>query len=262
MAMGASCSKNIGDSKPGDEKLAGNIVGGAESTSDFQKENGIVGLVIRSDDGDAICTGTLISKRLVLTAAHCLGTEVKMIVVVFSKEFNESDEKTIRYGIKNIQHENFGLPEDFSASFNDIGLVLLDDEAPSDFKIAQLPSLARNTLNPGDKLIEAGFGVTDSTRQFKTSSTGVLRQVANVEIQKISADSKEILLNENGFGSCIGDSGGPAFLQLSNGKLLLVGVNSRGVESFTCVGTGVYTNVSQYLEWIQKSSEKLLTENK
>ena len=59
---------------------------------------------------------------------------------------------------------------------------------------------------------------------------------------------KEIRLDEsNGEGTCVGDSGGP-LLVLINNTYKLVGVTSRGSEF--CDGPAVYTNATEYRDWI------------
>lgn len=258
MAMGASCSKDTGDKQPGEEKLAGNIVGGKYSSASFQKENGVVGLVIRTTDGDGICTGTLISKRLVLTAAHCLEGEVKIIAVIFTKDFNEATEKTLRFATKSKVHKDFGFAESEDASMNDIGLIMLNEDAPNDFKFARLPSIVLAPLKAKTMLVEAGFGKTKASRNAVGDTSGVLKDVSSIELMSIKPDGKEMLLKEDGQGSCNGDSGGPAYMKTPGGKLVQVGINSRGTEFATCIGVGVYTNVAAHLNWIKESSDALM----
>ena len=48
-----------------------------------------------------------------------------------------------------------------------------------------------------------------------------------------------------------GDSGGP-LLKLINNKWHLVGIVSNG--DINCAGTGIYTRVSSYYDWILKNS--------
>ena len=59
----AACSQK-NDTPTESELLARNIVGGAVASDSFQKENGVVALVITTVDGQGLCTGTLISKTL------------------------------------------------------------------------------------------------------------------------------------------------------------------------------------------------------
>ena len=51
---------------------------------------------------------------------------------------------------------------------------------------------------------------------------------------------------------CIGDSGGPLFPQTASGEAVCVyGIASYGRDG--CSGASVYTRVSAYIDWINKS---------
>ena len=55
--------------------------------------------------------------------------------------------------------------------------------------------------------------------------------------------------------TCKGDSGGPVFAKTPQGKLLLIGITSRG--SGTCEVGGVYTLVPAFLPWIESVAGKV-----
>lgn len=264
LALLASCAPKSDTPAPGEEKLAGNIVGGTASSHDFQKENGVVALVIRTDDGDDICSGTLISKRIVLTAAHCLetGSSIKGIAVVFSREVEKVEPHNTRYVIQSQAHKGFGLPESPQDSMNDIALLKLNQDAPAHVQPARLPSVVTKVVTPGTLLIQAGFGKTIDQRNEASDTSGTLKHAENIEVLSLSRDKKELHLKEENQGSCTGDSGGPAFVKTSTGKLIQVGLNSRGTDRNSCIGVGIYTNVTAHLEWIRKNSLALMASNK
>lgn len=245
-----------------DGLLASNIIGGTQSTADFQSRNGIVALVInRPNNVQDLCAGVLIHRRVVLTAAHCLDRTfgaIESIAVVFSLNINTAQPEQVRFGTDGLPHQGFSASApDNSQTNNDIALLKLDQDAPENFQLTRIAS-ADTSLQRGMKLTEAGFGDTRLTDDPRRRQYGVLKHLHDVDVITVSADLKEVYLRENSSGSCYGDSGGPAFLRDSEGNLILAAINSRGSELSTCLGTGIYTNIISYLEWIEQSKNILL----
>ena len=61
----------------------------------------------------------------------------------------------------------------------------------------------------------------------------------------------EIVAGGNGYDSCKGDSGGPAYVSIGT-SYKLAGVTSRSTENSgqACGDGGVYTRVDAYADWI------------
>ncbi len=259
IALASGCAKDNGPKSEADSELrAGNIVGGTVADASFQKANGVVGLIMLSEGGQGLCTGTLISKRIVLTAAHCLAdSELTGVAVVFAPNVSSPTEDQIRFGVKIAVHQAYGLAGlSLSGSHNDIALLKLDSDAPADFQPARLP--ASDNLKAKTMLTQAGFGKTQALRNTPGDTSGTLKKVDGIQLIAKSKDGKELLMNEDGKGSCNGDSGGPAYAKAADGKLTQVGLNSRGTDGKTCIGVGIYTNVAAHLAWIRAQSVALM----
>ena len=246
----AACGQKASDTDASDTKIVGGTTVG--TTDPIVKST----VALLQPSGNAFCTGSLIGPRLVLTASHCLeGYTDDAMYVVFGPSAKGSAVKkaNLRLVAKAVQNENFA-PDEMdkdpqTGAPNDVALVSLTEDAPDGYAAATLLA-ADATITVGEKLTLAGFGLTN----YIGVGSGTLRKV-DVKLTAISTVGKEIEFGDTpGKSACMGDSGGPAFVT-RGGKLALVGVTSRG--SSHCDGSGIYTDVRQFRDWIEKTSAKL-----
>lgn len=176
------------------------------------------------------CTGTLLSDRLVLYAAHC------------------GDIAKVRFGenIDSPTHEIATIwcqphPEHDAILRNgrDLALCLLE----SAIEVPIIP-LARScntgSLNIGDELTIVGYGRSEN------NPVGGRKISATVMITELSR--REVRAGGDGVDTCSGDSGAPAFARTKEGGYVLAAVTARGQE---CGSGGVYTLVNNDMNWIE-----------
>jgi secreted trypsin-like serine protease len=208
---------------------------------------------IEGNDAYPMCTGTLISPNLVLTAAHCLrGQNFTQIRIGFSLDVKTQLDAETMYEISNVViHPLYGINR-----LNDVALIALTKAAPAPYKPVAIVS-EKYALTVGMPMLLAGYGVTnDLTGQ----DTEALRKVT-VPMAKILDEEKIVVTDQTkASGACNGDSGGPAYLE-KDGVLFVYGI-TRGPHDGApdCHHFGEYTHASKFETFILESAATLKTE--
>lgn len=255
--LSACSSGEKSEIQPSNPAIA-SIVNGApvEASNELTKQ--VLLLQVKSTNGESwTCTATALSKRILLTAAHCLtyDTESASVALIDSKTH------IIKIGELKaaIRHEAYESPLDImNYGDNDIALAILKSDLPADIKITSLYD-GKSSYAKDDILI-AGYGLTekdpviDGTREPNKDFRITLN--SGKAIYEDSFDTITLLSPKSLAHGCLGDSGGPAFVKTSNGSLKQFGVLSR-MSTADCLNKTIYESTTAQVDWLQYNLNKL-----
>ncbi len=188
------------------------------------------------ENGDSVCTGTLVDARVVITAGHCVWGNLGNLQVFFGINANNLNTGTVVDVDSYEPHPNFNP----NALSNDIGVILLDADAP----VAPAPILPTGVFDAGWVGTELRFVGYGSAIWWGGGSGR--RRAVDIEVDQV--ENTTFTYYDNQHETCYGDSGGPAFAD-HNGEWQLVGVTSYG--DYYCNTYGVNTRVDAFDSWIE-----------
>jgi hypothetical protein len=187
--------------------------------------------------GSISCTGTVVHPRVMVTAAHCLAEGVPDRI-----RFGESYSSWER----RIDVLYCGVDPDYAqteSTADDVGYCVFAD--PVDIApIPLLTSCETDALQPGTVAVIAGYGVAEEEDSFYGRKRYAFTTIAS----ELRSDGT-IRVGDEGASGCIGDSGGPALMQLADGTWRAIGVLSWSPECGTASST--YLVLADRVAWLE-----------
>ncbi|MCA2961633.1 MAG: trypsin-like serine protease [Silvanigrellales bacterium] len=281
--VATGCGNNSKASKDKEQALTQSLNGRmSASVADSPALKSTVALSSPSSraKGRASCSGTLVARRTVLTAAHCVSRQTPPPAektndrVIFESSVTTREGRSV--GIHNVVVHPEYLPNDVENTLralgtmtglnsnrpNDLAIVHLEEDAPSDFIPVQVAS-SDFVLEKKGKYLSAGYGITKFLTQNKPTEQpeDASNPLTEFDVTRVEVLSRQGLLRGHEAwsvrGTCPGDSGGSLY-SLENGNIVLVGVSSLGLRLKTgpatlCAGIlSFYTDVRSHSAWIRE----------
>ncbi len=212
-----------------------------------------------------LCSGVVIGRDLVLTAAHCVMDRAAYRISALNRAFRPQRFNVVAVAV----HPTF-VPGTTPRTQPGIDLAILKIDRPLGPDYLMLDPTQAGRIDVGDAVTIAGFGV--SSERLKRSAR-TLRQTNLVSLGAIEVSNRVLIVVDRnrlaetaGAGACRGDSGGPILAATQTGYQLygIVSWSSgplRGARPSACGGLTAVTPIVEHLGWIVSSMRGLSTLN-
>jgi len=219
------------------------IINGKPVVESDAYAHAVVGVVpLDKYDHPGACTGILLTPRVVLTAAHCVGKETKGVSVVFDLKIGETHKVAVT---RTVIHPDYVEEED-KFKPGDIAILFL---AAHDYPTVIIPFDRDVSFTNGQQFVFLGYGRSIYNR---SSSTGVLRK-ASIAASGYDTPREVALKPLMDAWPCSGDSGGPILRKDMSGRYALTGIMNAvnaGPVGECLFENSFMTPLHSYSDWI------------
>lgn len=207
-------------------------------------------------DGRFTCGGSLISERFVLTAANCIdkGFNANRFTVQVGSDHESTGGISIVVKAY-IRHQGYRLPE----RQHDIALLLLEEKV-IESNTTKFIELNSNPIPVGTRAFITGWGSNaDFLAGIRPQAllggyVTIIHQEDCKKYFEFTIYNTQICAQDMPTDSCDVDSGGP---MVANFKLVGIISYGYGCKEGHMGSPGVYTRVSEYINWIHENMKIL-----
>jgi hypothetical protein len=218
--------------------------------------------------GSMLCSGTLVAPDVVMAAGHCnlalfVGTRrpikyyfsFALDVSEFGRDSVELPPQTYEIAALmahpdfNIRRVELGL-----GKAKDLALFFLKRRVKDVTPARVIHSDEVSSVVKGAEVSIVGYG-RRSERQSEDPTDAGIKYQGVTAINLVGPFEMQISTGSPEPHKCHGDSGGPTYLTLRDGTVVMVGVTSHAYDRQDCRHGGVDTRIDPLLTWVKQAME-------